>query len=170
MLAPDSSELGVCVEPGVCTGVGPGVGPGVGCFSSAICRWSTKSSPTLVRSSADSSLQSFACCCSRSISRTFFSSLRSRCESFGRESALLLAACHSPKSSSSIGLPVAASSCIEPRVCLRGSFGGGGGIRLAVDDGESLSVGRFVPDEGPGPELDGDAGRAIGVDTASFVI
>jgi hypothetical protein len=51
-----------------------------------------------------------------------------------------------------------------------GSFGGGGGIRLAADDGESLSVGRFVPDEGPGPELDGDAGRAIGVDTASFVI
>ena len=55
-------------------------------------------------------------------------------------------------------------------VCLRGSFGGGGGIRLAADDGESLSVGRFVSDEGPGPELDGDAGRAIGVDTASFVI
>jgi hypothetical protein len=77
VLAPDSSELGVCVEPGVCTGVGPGVGPGVGCFSSAICRWNTRSSPTLVRSSADSSLPSLACCCSRSISRTFFSSLRS---------------------------------------------------------------------------------------------
>jgi len=117
VLAPDSSELGVCVEPGVCTGVGPGVG----CFSSAICRWSTKSSPTLVRSSADSSLPSLACCCSRSISRTFFSSLRSRCGPFGRESALLLAACHSPKSSSSIGLPVAASSRIEPWVCLRGT-------------------------------------------------
>ena len=166
MLAPDSSELGVCVEPGVCAGVVPGVG----CLSSAICPWSAKSSPTLVRSSADSALPLHACCCSRSISRAFFSSLRSTCESFGRESALSLAACRSPKSSSSIGLPVAASSCIEPRVCLRGSFGGGGGMRLEADDGESLSFGRLVPDEGPGPGLDGDAGRAIGVDTASFVI
>ena len=39
-------------------------------------------------------------------------------------------------------------------------------MRLEADDGESLSFGRLVPDEGPGPGLDGDAGRAIGVDTA----